>query len=243
MKRLLTVLLLFATCLAQAQPAYKPGMLYNYYEGDWPAMPDFLKLPVVKTGTVNNFLLNVAVNPVSYGLVFTGYIDIAVAGDYTFYTTSDDFSTLSIDYTRLVSGGYNTGEQKGVVTLQPGKHAIDVQYYQAKGDMFLTVQYEGPGITKQSIPDDKLFTLVVDLPPLNIPVASMLVVSDTTHFANDQLVYSRIFIVMGFIVYRDAKDPLNPGMVTFSYLDADKRELDNKYVVWLSKERHNATVR
>ncbi|MFC1462915.1 PA14 domain-containing protein, partial [Verrucomicrobiota bacterium] len=89
----------------------------------------------------------------------TGVIEITAAGDYTFYTTSDDGSRLYIEDSMIVDndGAHGMQERSGVVTLSVGKHPIRVDFFQGGGGHGLEVRYAGPGIAKQLIPNAVLY--------------------------------------------------------------------------------------
>jgi signal transduction histidine kinase len=72
------------------------GLDYRCYEGIWDQLPDFSKLPVVRTGVVTNFTLQPRTRDECVGLVYSGYLKISRAGIYTFWTRSDDGSKLFI---------------------------------------------------------------------------------------------------------------------------------------------------
>src|SRR5690606_27333586 len=55
-------------------------------------------------------------------------------------------------------GLHSASEKSGSVYLSSGKHPIKVTYFEGWGDDILTVKYSGPGIGKQAIPNNKLFT-------------------------------------------------------------------------------------
>ena len=69
-----------------------PGVVYEYYQGGWGALPDFDTLTPVATGTVDHFDLSPRLNNSNFGFRFSGQIRITDAGSYTFYTSSDDGS-------------------------------------------------------------------------------------------------------------------------------------------------------
>ncbi len=54
-------------------------------------------------------------------------------------------------------GLHGTQERSGSIHLFAGKHPIEVTYFERTGSAVLEVRYEGPGITKQLIPDSALF--------------------------------------------------------------------------------------
>jgi hypothetical protein len=135
------------------------GLTVKYYEGAWGSIPDFdLLTPIfeeiasIPTASIRN-------RDDNYGLRFSGFISIETAGTYTFYTNSDDGSKLSINGTLLVDndGLHGPIEASGTISLGPGRHAIQVDYFEATGGALLEVSYEGPGITKQIIPVNVLF--------------------------------------------------------------------------------------
>jgi len=141
----------------------KGGVRYKYYEGsknsdDWGTF-DSTKCTVVKAGINKQFDLSVATNKFLYAITYHGYVEVPVDGTYTFYTSSDDGSTLSIGKTLVVdnNGGHGNKEEEGRISLKAGLHEISVMYYQQLYDATLFVKYDGPGIAKQVIPDTVLY--------------------------------------------------------------------------------------
>ncbi len=134
------------------------GVAFEYFEGSWDALPNFDGLVARKMGVVNNFGITPRDQDDFFGFRHRGYINIETAGDYTFYTTSDDGSQLFINGTMVVDndGLHGAIEASGVINLDVGYHAIEVTIFEKGGAQSLTTQYAGPGITKQAIPDDKL---------------------------------------------------------------------------------------
>jgi len=143
---------------------------YEYYEddGSWPGggvLPDFDSLTPVKTGTEivtptdpNAFRLNEREQEENIGFRFTGYIQVATTGDYTFYTNSDDGSKLYIGNSLVVDndGSHGMTERSGSINLTAGKHAITVLFAQGGGPFDLEVYYAGPAIAKTRIPHSVL---------------------------------------------------------------------------------------
>jgi len=144
------------------------GVWYEYGEGSWSLLPDFDIVATAKQGVINNFDITVRNQNDNFCFRFTGKINIAAAGDYTFYTTSDDGSQLFIDGAMLVDndGLHGDAEQSGTVTLTAGLHDIAVTMFELGGGETLIVEYEGPGITRGPIPDDVL-TLPAPVSDLN----------------------------------------------------------------------------
>ncbi len=133
------------------------GLYYTYYEGEVTTAHDIPLLPVIKTGHSSNFdILGPRNRNDLYAFKFEGYLNILTAGEYTFFTVSDDGSILSINGTEVVNNdGEQAGqEQSGTITLEAGIHEIKVLYYEALDAEKLEVYWQGPGITKALIPDE-----------------------------------------------------------------------------------------
>ena len=96
----------------------------------------------------------------SFSIRYNGYIEIATSGSYTFYTSSDDGSKLYINGVQVLDndGNHGTQERSGTITLDSGLHEIQVLFFENGGGETLTVQYQGPSITKQNIPFSILYS-------------------------------------------------------------------------------------
>lgn len=164
-KRAISNSMLYRSSIENLLPSLNPsnvvnGLEFKYYEGEsYSLVPDFTKITPVNTGKVDYFDLAVANRSERYAISFTGYIDVPVDGQYSFYTTSDDGSVLYIDNKLVVDndGLHSARERSGTIGLRAGKHLIAVGFFQQDWDKSLSVSYEGPGITKQAIPYSLLF--------------------------------------------------------------------------------------
>jgi len=135
------------------------GLIFEYFEGTWTALPDFDLITSLDKDVVDNFDISVAAASDDFGLKFNGYIDVPADGNYTFYTESNDGSELYIGNTLVVSndGIHAMTEQSGSIELQTGKHEITVNFFEGTGSEGLNVSYEGPGISKTAIPNNVLY--------------------------------------------------------------------------------------
>jgi hypothetical protein len=135
----------------------------NYQFFDFrPDADTFRNIPVTGedfSGTVSDFnaenlSLNLTGTNQEYSVRYLGKINITTAGSYTFYTNSDDGSALFINGQLLVDndGIQGATEESGTISLAEGLQDIEILYFQGDGPQFFDVLYEGPGITKQSIP-------------------------------------------------------------------------------------------
>jgi large repetitive protein len=139
------------------------GVQYSYYElFNMSALPNFNALTPKKTGTLPNFALTPKEREDDYAFKFSSFIMIPTAGTYTFFTSSDDGSKLYIgefNEGNLVvnnDGLHGNQEASGTKYLTPGAYPIHVTFFERGGDDVLTVRYQGPGISKQTIPTSVL---------------------------------------------------------------------------------------
>ncbi|RZJ57661.1 MAG: T9SS type A sorting domain-containing protein [Hymenobacter sp.] len=185
-------LLLHGT-LAHAQPATKPagspGLAADYYQGYFYDAPSFFTttVPAIHNRSVeqlnfqeaetDNFAVgNVAIyyspgKPDEFSGRFQGQLYITKAGQYTFYLGSDDAAYLWLDNSAgpLV---YNKGdmfpfrEASGTCNLSAGLHTLRVDYGEHGGSQGLVLQYSGPDMPKQLVPNGVLYNqLIADINP------------------------------------------------------------------------------
>lgn len=90
----------------------------------------------------------------NYGFIYTGYVSVLQDGIYTFFTTSNDGSDLFIGDAKVVDndGQHAALEKSGEIGLKAGLHAITVRYFQSGGSTAFSLAWQGPGISKQTIP-------------------------------------------------------------------------------------------
>nr|MDJ0794805.1 PA14 domain-containing protein [Woeseiaceae bacterium] len=129
---------------------------YSVYHGTWNLLPDFTPLTPVLTGTTD--AINVSVSDVNdnFGLVFTNQLNVTVAGNYEFQTTSDDGSKLYIENTVVVDndGTHAPVTETGQIFLNPGVYSLRVEFFERGGGEIIDVQYRVAGGTFAQIPSD-----------------------------------------------------------------------------------------
>jgi signal transduction histidine kinase len=84
------------TDAAGASSRFERGLNFRCFQGNWMNLPDFHQMVPVRVGMVTNFNIGVRTRDNEVGLEFSGYIDVPRAGQYTFYTTSDDGARLCV---------------------------------------------------------------------------------------------------------------------------------------------------
>lgn len=152
---------LFRTVVSAVSPgAVLPGLYFKAFEGTYTALPNFDTQTPVAIGTATTVNLTPLSRPNNAGLDFTGYINVPMEGDYTFFTNSDDGSRLFIAGQEIVNndGIHNAAvERSGTIRLAAGYHAFRTIYFRGAGAGVLDVRYQGPNIAKVSVPAGVLF--------------------------------------------------------------------------------------
>ena len=109
-----------------------PKLKFAYYEGAWETRPDLRTLEPLKTGLVDTFDLAPALRDDGFVVEYTGFLDVAEKGRYTFYVTSEDDVEVRLGAIRLDfrDDAESDGKQKeAFIDLAEGKHRVAVVYY------------------------------------------------------------------------------------------------------------------
>jgi hypothetical protein len=114
----------------------------------------------LKSGVIDYFSLDPAEVEDRYGFKYEFYLKIPKDGIYKFYLKSDDGSILYVGDRIVVSndGRHEMMQSSGTVALKAGMQPITVLYFENKGGQELEVLYEGPGVEKQTVPANILYT-------------------------------------------------------------------------------------
>lgn len=138
------------------------GLRYRYYEGDWNALPEFDALTPVKSGLSANLDMSPRKQNDFFGFVWEGFINIKTPGIYTFETISDDgskfyFNTFYASYAipLVVNDGLH-GQQsvkRSILIPYAGFYPVAVTFFEKTGGESMQLFWEGPGISRQPVPD------------------------------------------------------------------------------------------
>ena len=84
------------------------------------------------------------------GLIFDGYFLADEEGVYSFYTYSDDGSTIAIDGMPVVEndGPHSREERTGQIALRRGLHAIEVRYFDSNGGLLEAGTVDADGVRR-----------------------------------------------------------------------------------------------
>ena len=138
---------------ASAPGKTRKGVRYAYYEGQWQNLPVFAELKPVREGTLKTIEIPSCAREDYFGIVYTGYIKIPVAGLYTFSLRSDDGSRLVIDNIEVVinDGLHGVSEASGKIGLKAGLHPFKIEYFDGALSNVLQVFMEGPGMPRREM--------------------------------------------------------------------------------------------
>ncbi len=84
--------------------------------------------------------------------IYRAKLNITNAGTYTFYVTSDDNGDIYVDGDLVASVYTCCYTASGTKTLTAGVHDIEVRQSEGGGADYVTVEYQGPSVSRQVIP-------------------------------------------------------------------------------------------
>jgi S1-C subfamily serine protease len=132
-------------------------------------------VPTIDIEHVGNFPEGVTVR-------FDGYVSVPADGTYTFDIEADLGGSVTVAGVRVAVRDEMSGPEAHTtpIDLQAGLHAIVVAYYHVSGKFHedlprkLKVFYQGPGLPRQPIPAEALFTAQPQPTPVTSPDAEEL---------------------------------------------------------------------
>lgn len=134
-----------------------PGLRFRVFEGGWQTLDQFdeQRTPV-KEGITPNLSIEPRTREEHVAIEFDGVISVPEDGLYTFHLTSDDGSRLWFGDDLLIDhdGLHGMETKRGTIGLQAGYHFITVRWFNAAGGKGLRLEWEGPGIPREKVPDD-----------------------------------------------------------------------------------------
>jgi hypothetical protein len=141
--------------------AINSGLTYAYYHHNQINNVSEIqsKGTFVKSGTASNFSITPRTRNDNFAFIFDGFIAIPTSGDYTFWTESSEGSQFYLDNNLVVNndGPHVCEEKQGTtLTLSAGVYPVRALMFENSGSECLTIRWQGPGIAKQTIPDNAL---------------------------------------------------------------------------------------
>jgi hypothetical protein len=154
---------LLTPCAAAAD--LEPGLVGEYFsyrtEGYVPDLPQGAKAFLVRVdkevnfpdpGTGGDFHNTKLVY--NFAVRWTGVLRVEKAGEYTFFTQSDDGARLTIDGKKVLEndGPHPLSEKSASVPLTAGDHPIKLEFAQGGGGSACTLLWQPPGGKKEVVP-------------------------------------------------------------------------------------------
>ncbi len=121
-----------------------------------------------------------AIAPDTFSVRWTGQVQPTTSGTYRFFTRSDDGIRLWVNGQRIINNwtNHSVTEKSGTIALVGGQnYDIRLEYYENTGSSVAQLLWSGPGVTKQIIPQSRLFSTSIDT---TLPTASAAVTNLTT---------------------------------------------------------------
>ncbi len=167
------------TVIRQASSAVAPGVKVEVWVRsssmtslaamNWATTPNFTGvMPDINLPARTNGSARFPGQPSSnFSIRATARIQIPTTGAWTFSTTSDDGSDLTINGTQVVINDFPHAmtTRSGTITLNAGLHDVVVRMFENSGFNGLIVSWQGPGVATQIIPASAFFT-DAEVPPL-----------------------------------------------------------------------------
>ncbi|MCD8483743.1 MAG: PKD domain-containing protein [Verrucomicrobia bacterium] len=153
-------------------PPLQRGLEYHLYFNDVESgtgrVPFFLTpdlIPLEKTGIIDNLFIWHRTIDERFTFRYRGYIDIPVAGVYTFYAQSHNGMQVNIAGQQLIRDNTRYGHVNawGTLSLAAGLHAVDIIYYgnvDAGGGTFnpyLNFTWSGPDFGRRRLDSQVLY--------------------------------------------------------------------------------------
>ncbi|MCP5535749.1 MAG: sulfatase-like hydrolase/transferase [Akkermansiaceae bacterium] len=142
------------------------GLDFKAYTGTWDWVPETACLSAAASGTSTGLDLSKRTRDDNIALEFTGYISVPTDGTYTFQMTTDSSvgtnasgGMMWIHDAHVIDDDFkHSGAAKsGSMRLKAGKHPIRILYKHSTGSHDIHLQYSGPGIALQTVPESALF--------------------------------------------------------------------------------------
>ena len=131
----------------------EPNVKYSVFNQGFGEIPDLGTMKAESTGQTSGLDISVASKDNDFSIRFESYFNVDKAGNYRFHLGSDDGSLLFIDGDSIVDvdGIHPHTTKTGAKNLTKGVHRLVVDYSEVGGEESLSLELEGPGISRQPI--------------------------------------------------------------------------------------------
>ncbi len=142
---------------AASVPNPQPGLACAYYPGAYKSAT-LMKGQPAAVYTVNSIEIPKEVKAPSFGVKFSGYLDIPQDGVYSFYFTCDDGGILKVGPLETVNndGWHAPIEKSGQAALKKGLQPISLDFVEGGGGYTLKLKYSLNGSAAMDVPSSWL---------------------------------------------------------------------------------------
>ena len=130
------------------------------YLGKWNWVPDFTGMTAKASSLVETITLDPLPAQEDAGLLFSGYLRIPAAGDWTFEGEAMGGLIFKIHNKLVIDGDYQYegAPISGTVKLAKGLHPYRLYYRTSPGKPELSLKWKGPGRELEALPAASLLT-------------------------------------------------------------------------------------
>lgn len=140
----------------------RSGSLTQLSDIPWTSTPTYSTVvPNVNRPQENSTMVGWPGGPNEYwGARYSGFITIPRTGTWTFYTNSDDGSSLYVNNVLVVNndGLHSMTTRSGTATLNAGTYPFEVRFFENAVDQGVIAYWSGPGVSSQTIIPASAFT-------------------------------------------------------------------------------------
>ncbi len=133
------------------------GIVWKEYDGEFPWVPGVSTLKELATGIADMPDAEVGKSKGDHALLFEGYLDIPMAGKYTFYLSADKGAVMRIHDATIIDAdhGYKPGEEvEGTMNLAAGLHPFSIIYRgNAAEEPFINVLWSTETMNRMGVHD------------------------------------------------------------------------------------------
>jgi arylsulfatase A-like enzyme len=142
------------------QTTLRPGVSVKSYRGDWNWVPEFAQMTASSETTAKTIDPGILPAAEGSGVLFSGYIEIPQAGDWTFHCEAAGAVIVKVHDKLIIDADYKYDgtERSTTVKLSEGLHPFRLYYKNVGKTPALSFQWEGPNTAKTPLPAALLFT-------------------------------------------------------------------------------------
>jgi hypothetical protein len=136
----------------------KPGLKYRCIEGKWESLKDVGAAKPIERGTTRELDINKGGKEEYYAVLFTGFLNIPITGQYRFTLDADDGGALMLGgKTVCAKEHFSHRPAEGNILLEKGLHPFKLMYFQGYGGRYLRLWISGPDGKRRRVSGEMLF--------------------------------------------------------------------------------------